>query len=29
LAKMYAAWRGKDPSVEPMMKYRGLKDSAH
>jgi peptidyl-dipeptidase Dcp len=29
LAKMYAAWRGKDPSVEPMMKYRGLKESAH
>jgi peptidyl-dipeptidase Dcp len=27
LAKMYAAWRGKDPSVEPMMKYRGLRDS--
>jgi peptidyl-dipeptidase Dcp len=27
LAKMYAAWRGKDPSVEPMLKYRGLKDS--
>jgi peptidyl-dipeptidase Dcp len=24
LAKMYAAWRGRDPSVEPMMKYRGL-----
>ena len=24
LAKMYAAWRGKNPSVEPMMKYRGL-----
>ena len=24
LAKMYAAWRGKDPGVEPMMKYRGL-----
>jgi peptidyl-dipeptidase Dcp len=24
LAKMYAAWRGKDPSVEPMLKYRGL-----
>jgi peptidyl-dipeptidase Dcp len=24
LAKMYAAWRGKAPSVEPMMKYRGL-----
>jgi peptidyl-dipeptidase Dcp len=29
LAKMYAAWRGKDPSVEPMMKYRGLIASAH
>jgi peptidyl-dipeptidase Dcp len=29
LAKMYAAWRGKDPSVEPMMKYRGLIESAH
>jgi peptidyl-dipeptidase Dcp len=28
LAKMYAAWRGKEPSVEPMMKYRGLRDSA-
>ena len=28
LAKMYAAWRGKDPSVEPMMKYRGLQESA-
>ena len=28
LAKMYAAWRGKDPSVEPMMKDRGLKESA-
>ncbi len=27
LAKMYAAWRGKDPSVEPMMKYRGLQQS--
>jgi peptidyl-dipeptidase Dcp len=27
LAKMYAAWRGKEPSVEPMMKYRGLRDS--
>jgi Zn-dependent oligopeptidase len=25
---MYAAWRGKEPSVEPMMKYRGLRDSA-
>src|SRR5258707_10352262 len=29
LAKMYASWRGKDPSVEPMMKYRGLQESAH
>ncbi len=29
LAKMYAAWRGKDPSVEPMLKYRGLLESAH
>jgi len=27
LAKMYAAWRGRDPSVEPMMKYRGLRES--
>jgi peptidyl-dipeptidase Dcp len=27
LAKMYAAWRGKDPSVEPMMKDRGLLES--
>jgi peptidyl-dipeptidase Dcp len=27
LGKMYAAWRGKEPSVEPMMKYRGLKES--
>ena len=27
LAKMYAAWRGKDPSVEPMMKDRGLQES--
>jgi peptidyl-dipeptidase Dcp len=27
LAKMYANWRGKAPSVEPMMKDRGLKDS--
>ena len=26
LAKMYAAWRGKDPSVEPMLKYRGLQE---
>jgi peptidyl-dipeptidase Dcp len=29
LAKMYVAWRGKDPSVEPMMKYRGLQESGH
>jgi peptidyl-dipeptidase Dcp len=29
LATMYAAWRGKDPSVEPMLKYRGLKESTH
>ena len=29
LAKMYAAWRGKEPSVEPMMKYRGLKEPAN
>jgi len=29
LAKMYAAWRGKEPSVEPMLKYRGLQDSSH
>jgi peptidyl-dipeptidase Dcp len=29
LEKMYEAWRGKPPSVEPMMKYRGLKESAH
>ena len=27
LARMYANWRGKAPSVEPMMKDRGLKDS--
>jgi peptidyl-dipeptidase Dcp len=24
LATLYAAWRGHDPSVQPMMKYRGL-----
>jgi peptidyl-dipeptidase Dcp len=29
LAKMYASWRGKDPSVEPMLKYRGLQESGH
>ncbi|HTQ62777.1 MAG TPA: peptidyl-dipeptidase Dcp [Candidatus Solibacter sp.] len=27
LGKMYAAWRGKEPSVEPMLKDRGLVDS--
>src|SRR6267378_900203 len=29
LAKMYAAWRGKGPSIEPMMKFRGLQESGH
>jgi peptidyl-dipeptidase Dcp len=29
LTKMYAAWRGREPSVEPMMKYRGLQESGH
>ena len=29
LAKMYAAWRGKDPSVEPMLRYRGLQEPRH
>ena len=24
LAKMYAAWLGEEPSIEPMLKYRGL-----
>jgi peptidyl-dipeptidase Dcp len=27
LAKMYAAWLGKEPSIEPMLKYRGLAPS--
>ena len=27
LAKMYAGWRGKEPSVEPMLKDRGLRES--
>ena len=27
LAKMYAGWRGKEPSVEPMLKDRGLQES--
>ncbi|MGA8221871.1 MAG: peptidyl-dipeptidase Dcp [Candidatus Acidiferrales bacterium] len=29
LAKMYAAWRGKEPSVEPMMKDLGLQESGN
>jgi len=29
LAKMYAAWRGREPSVEPMMKDLGLQNSGH
>jgi peptidyl-dipeptidase Dcp len=27
LAKMYKDWRGKDPSIEPMLENRGLKDA--
>jgi peptidyl-dipeptidase Dcp len=27
LTKMYAGWRGKEPSVEPMLKDRGLQES--
>ena len=27
LAKMYEGWRGKEPSVEPMLKDRGLQES--
>jgi peptidyl-dipeptidase Dcp len=27
LAKMYAAWLGAEPSIEPMLKYRGLVQS--
>jgi peptidyl-dipeptidase Dcp len=27
LAKMYAAWLGAEPSIEPMLKYRGLEQS--
>jgi peptidyl-dipeptidase Dcp len=27
LAAMYVAWRGKTPSIDAMMKYRGLKDA--
>jgi len=26
---MYANWRGKEPSVEPMLKYRGLLEPGH
>ena len=29
LAAMYKAWRGQDPSIEPMLEDRGLKDSPH
>jgi peptidyl-dipeptidase Dcp len=29
LEKMYEAWRGKAPSVGPLLKFRGLKESAH
>ncbi|MFZ0522128.1 MAG: peptidyl-dipeptidase Dcp [Candidatus Acidiferrales bacterium] len=29
LASLYAAWRGKAPSVEPMMKDRGLEEPSH
>ena len=29
LEKMYVAWRGKEPSVEPMLKDRGLREPAH
>ena len=28
LAKMYAAWRGREPNVDSMMKYRGLEEPA-
>jgi peptidyl-dipeptidase Dcp len=27
LAKMYKDWRGKDPSIEPMLLNRGLKEA--
>jgi peptidyl-dipeptidase Dcp len=29
LSAMYLAWRGKAPSIDAMMKYRGLSPSAH
>ncbi|WP_260734590.1 peptidyl-dipeptidase Dcp [Tunturiibacter lichenicola] len=28
LAKMYAAWLGSEPKIEPMLKYRGLEKTA-
>ena len=28
LAAMYAAWRGRAPNIDAMMKYRGLEDSS-
>ncbi|MFZ0704270.1 MAG: peptidyl-dipeptidase Dcp [Candidatus Korobacteraceae bacterium] len=28
LAKMYEAWRGKAPSIEPMLKYHGLESNS-
>jgi peptidyl-dipeptidase Dcp len=27
LAKLYKDWRGQDPSIEPMLENRGLKDA--
>jgi peptidyl-dipeptidase Dcp len=27
LATMYKAWRGQDPSIEPMLEFRGLKQA--
>ncbi len=29
LAKMYATWRGRNPTVEAMMKFRGLQEPGH
>jgi peptidyl-dipeptidase Dcp len=29
LEKMYESWRGKAPSVDPMLKYRGLQEPNH
>jgi peptidyl-dipeptidase Dcp len=28
LSNLYIAWRGKAPSAEPMMKYRGLEEAS-